>query len=403
MPLGKWRALGLEAAAALLLVLVLFSGFLVLLYLIFPSGTPLKELIQYSLEPRIVPGSKTVEATLVELTRDVRLRRGDSIAWGGARDGTQLFSQDAVQTFDRSAATIAFGARDRLVLGSNSLVVVTRLNAQADSGSSRSYRVQVEGELKGTLSSARRLQLEIAAAGHLAQVKRGGAARFAISRNDDNSASLAVYSGELRLAGLTELLVSANHGIVLRNGVPAGAVVPLAAPPGLLGPQPAEYRYRSLPPRVRLVWSGGPGLYHFQLAKAPGFGRPVVDQRLSDPEYLTTSLERGEYVWRVSRIEKGMEGSYSGTGRLLLRQSVQPPELSVEFPPVHGPAGPFVLTGRVAPGAKLFIEGKELAVKPSGAFSYQGVRQPGVNLIRVEALDPAGNASYASRIVYGRD
>jgi hypothetical protein len=48
------------------------------------------------------------------------------------------------------------------------------------------------------------------------------------------------------------------------------------------------------------------------------------------------------------------------------------------------------------------VDGVEIAAGEDGAFRYSGELKPGVNLIRVEALDQAGNASYASRIVYGR-
>ena len=195
----SWRELVLEAGGTLLLVLALFFIFLMLLYALFPSGTPLKELIQESMEPAAAQPERHPEATLSVLTHDVRFRRGNSIAWGGAREGMQLYSQDAVQTLDSSGATISFGERDQLALGSNSLAVVTRLNAKDESGP-RSYRVKVEGELRGNLSAARKLQLEFAAAGHLARLQPGGA-RFKVSPGDDNSAGIAVYSGELQIGG----------------------------------------------------------------------------------------------------------------------------------------------------------------------------------------------------------
>jgi len=392
----RWRGLALEAGGTLLLVLVLFCFFILLLYALFPSGTPLKELIKSSLEPA-APQEKHAEATLSTLTHDVRLRRGNSIAWGGASEGMQLFSQDAVQTFDRSGATISFGARDQLSLGSNSLVVVTRLNTQDEAGP-RSYRVQVEGELHGNLSAARKLQLEFAAAGHLARLKPG-AARFRVAPNDDNSASIAVYSGELQVGGVR---VPANYGLTLRQGVPAGTAVPLPPAPELSGPQPALYRYRLLPPRVRLSWSGEPGEYHFQLSRTPRFQRVLIDERLSAPEFVTGKLVAGDYFWRVSRLERGAEGAFSVTGRCRLEQQLRSPGLSVEFPPESAATGPYTLSGLAEPGSRVFVDGSEVAAGSTGAFAHQGRLQPGVNLIRVEAVDPAGNASYASRIVYGR-
>lgn len=395
----KLRLLVLEAGGTLLLVLALFCLFIVLLYAMFPNGTPLRELLEGSLDQPVNPSGRAVEATLAQLRRDVRFRRGNSIAWTGASEGMQLYSQDAVQTLDHSGATISFGAKDRLSIGSNSLVVVTRLNAQDEAGP-RSYRVHVEGELRGNLSATRKMQLELAAAGHLARLKPG-TARFRVAHNNDNSASLTVYSGEMELMDGSGVRIPANHAVVLRQGVPAGPARPLPGAPQLLGPQPALYPYRNLPPRIRLAWSGSPGEYHFQLDRSPRFERPLVDQRLSATEFRTVKLEQGSYFWRVSRVDDGREGPFSGTGRCEVQLLEQPPGLSVHFPPETAPPGPYTLTGEAEPGSKIFIDGLEVALT-GGRFAHQGVLKPGVNLIRVEALDRAGNASYASRVVYGR-
>ena len=371
----RWRDLVLEAGGTLLLVLALFWLFILLLYALFPSGTPLKELIQSSLEPAASQVGKRPEATLSTLSRDVRYRRGNSIAWGGASEGMQLFSLDAVQTFDRSGATISFGARDQLAVGSNSLVVVTRLNAKDEAGP-RSYRVQVEGELRGNLSAARKLKLEFAAAGHLARVKPG-AARFRVSPNDDNSASLAVYSGEVQVLGGAGVRVPANFGVRLRQGGQAGPAVPLPAAPQLSGPQPALYRFRLLPPRVRMAWSGAAGEYHFQLSREAFFRHPLVDERLPAPEFVTGKLGQGSYFWRVSRVEQGAEGAFSATGRCDLLQQLGAPELFVEFPPESAPAGPYTLSGRASPGSRIFVNGLETATGTEGGSRTRGSSGPG--------------------------
>ncbi|OGU05850.1 MAG: hypothetical protein A2075_05715 [Geobacteraceae bacterium GWC2_58_44] len=397
----RWGALAAESSGSLLLVLVVFWLFILFLYAVFPSGTPLKELMESRMEP--VPGRYAVErrpeATLVSLFRDVRFRRGNSVAWGGASQGMQLYSQDAVQTFDRSGAGISFGARDVISVGSNSLVVVTRLDAGGEAGS-RSYRVQVDGEVSGTLSAARKLRMEFAAAGHLARIVPG-AARFRVARNGDSSASLAMYAGEAQVAGRAGMVrVPANYGVTLRRGVPVGPAVPLPAAP-LLGADKALYRYRLLPPRVRFTWSGAAENYHFQLAKDARFQSCLIDEKLGGGEFVTGKLANGAYFWRVSGVEEGREGLFSRVGRCELVQVLKSPELQVSFPPERAPAGPCLLSGSMEPGTRVFVDGVEVASDQGGNFQRELRLKPGVNLIRVEALDPSGNASYASRIVYG--
>jgi hypothetical protein len=347
--LKELRVLSLEAGATLFIVLVLFCAFLVLLYAIFPSGSPLKELFEGALDPAAAHAARSPEATLAAVRRDVRYRRGSSIAWSGADAGLQLYSQDAVQTLDRSGATIAFGSRDRLALGSNSLVVVTRLDAGDEPGQ-RSYRVQVEGEVHGNLSATRKLQLEIAAAGHLARLNNG-AARFRLTPNDDNSASLAVYAGELQMQDGKGTRVPANYAVTLKQGAPVGMVLPLPPAPQILGPQPARYGYRLLPPQLRFSWSGTAGTYHFQLSRTPRFEAILVDQRVTGTEYRTDSLGKGHYCWRVSRLEEGREGPFSTTGRCQVEQVAHPPGLTVDFPSEQSAAGPFQLSGNAAPGS----------------------------------------------------
>jgi len=399
----KRRAFVFEALGSLLLVLILFCLFILFLYALFPSGTPLKELMESRMDPvqGRYAGVRRPEATLTTLYRDVRFRRGNSIVWGGAAAGMQLYSQDAIQTFDRSGAGISFGSSDRLQVGSNSLVVVTRLNTEDEAGP-RSYRVQVDGDVSATLSAARKLRMEVAAAGHLARIAPGGA-RFRVMRNGVDSASLAVYAGEARLQGRDGTVrVPANHGVTLRKGVAAGPALPLPGAPLLGGPEKTLYRYRLLPPRVRFTWSGPTGEYHFQLARDPRFKSCIVDERLSAAEFVTGKLDQGRYFWRVSRVEEGREGSFSRPGSCELLQVLTPPELRVAFPEQNAPAGPYLLAGSSEPGSRVFVNGVEVASDGAGEFRRDLQLKPGVNLIRVEALDPAGNASYASRIVYGK-
>ncbi|HBA88826.1 MAG TPA: hypothetical protein DCZ75_12845 [Geobacter sp.] len=398
----RWAFLAAEAVGSLLLVLALFWLFILFLYALFPSGTPLKELMQSrtdQLPARDAAGNRP-EAALKLLVRDVRFRRGNSVAWGGAREGMLLYSHDAVQTFDRSEATITFSPSDLIQVGSNSLVLVTRLNENVETGP-RSYRVQVDGELRGTLSASKTLRMELATAGHLARIVPG-AAKFRITPNGDDGSSLAVYGGEARVLGKHGVVrVPASYGITLRNGVSPGPAVPLPSPPPLKDDK-LIYRYRLLPPKIRFAWGGEAGQYHFQLAREPGFKRPLLDKNCPTPHLDAGTLEAGEYFWRVSRIEEGREGAFSRVGRCRLLQLLKPPQLRIDAAGEQLPAGAFRLTGSAEPGSRTFVNGVEVAGDQEGKFSHELQLKPGVNLVRVEALDAAGNASYASRVLYGR-
>jgi hypothetical protein len=401
--LRRWGAVAAEACGSLLLVLVLYWLFMLFLYGIFPSGTPLRDLMESPLEPGISrsAGERHADATLSQLLRDVRFRRGNSIAWGGAAAGMPLYSQDAVQTFDRSGARIAFSSKDNLEVGSNSLIVVARTD-DADEAGPKSYRVKVDGELRGDLSAARKLKMEFEAAGHVARIA-SGTARFRVSRTGSNSSSLAVYSGYAEVLEDGRVIhVPARYGVALKKGTTVGPPVPIPAAPELREGDGATLRYRLLPPKLRFSWSGARGDYHFQLSRERGFKNCEIDQRVSDPEIAIGKLGHGSYYWRVSRIAHGVEGYSSRTGECRLQQLLGPPQLKVTFPDKSVAAASYLLSGSAEPGSRVFVDGAEVEVGAAGSFSREVPLKPGVNLIRVEALDSAGNASYASRIVYRR-
>lgn len=394
-------ALALETAASLFLVLLLYWLFMTFLYALFPSGTSVKELLQTrtDLLPSRDAAGRSPEAALKSLVRDVRFRRGNSVAWGDAREGLLLYNHDAVQTFDRSGVTISFATADYLALGSNSMVVVTRIDGRA-TGGPKTYRVQVEGDLRGNLSASREVKMELATAGHLARLVPGKA-RFRVTPGGEEAASLAVYEGEARVQGHDGIIrVPSLYGITLRRGVPAGPAVPLPVAPGVRE-EKLIYRYRLLPPKVRFTWNGGPGPYHFQLSRDPRFANPVLDRMVDDPELVCGTLEAGSYYWRVSRVQEGREGLFSSTGLCELKQLLKAPGLTVQFPPKSAASGPFRLAGSAEPGSRVYVNGLEVATEADGAFDHELELKAGVNLIRVEAVDPAGNASYASQVVHG--
>lgn len=244
--------------------------------------------------------------------------------------------------------------------------------------------------------------MEFAAAGHLARLAPG-TARFRFARAGKNGQSLAVYAGEVRVEGEGRVVrVPANFGLTLRNGVAVGTAVPLPAAPILGEGEREPYRYRLLPPRVRFTWSGGAGEYHLQLAREEQFATPLFDEKLRAPEFVTGKLVEGSYFWRVSRVEEGREGAFSRVGRCRLQQVLTAPQLEVGFPAENPAAGEYTLSGRSEPGARVYVDGVPVATEQSGRFARHLRLNPGVNLIRVEAVDATGNASYASRIVYGR-
>lgn len=401
--LKKVAALSAETCVTLLLVVGAYLLVMFLLNTLFPLGTPLKEWMgrpDTRLHGRGAadPG---IDAVLSELVREVRFRRGNSVAWGGAEEGMPLFNHDAVQTLDRAGARISFGDKNRLELGSNSMVLVERVKKQESAGTRR-YRVRVQGDIQGSLVSSPKLKLELETAGHVALIGER-AVEFRVVTEGVDSSSISIFSGEAELLGPGKtLVITANQGVSLKKGSPAAGPYPLPLPPELEGCRNGAFSYRILPPRLRFTWKGPAGEYRFQLSRWSHFADKVFDVKVNSTLFTTTELQKGSYYWRVSRIEEGRQGRFSAVGRLEIMQRLNPPPLYVLFPEGESPVGAFLLKGSTEPGSRVFLDGQEIPTGYSGEFEREVTLLPGVNLIRLEALDQAGNASYRSRVVYGK-
>src|SRR5664279_2416715 len=95
-----------EAAGAILLALLCFVGFLLILKLLFPSGTSLSEMTKGA-EPRQTTSARRYTqgeqiepfaAKLVRYNSTVKAKVSGEVAWSDVREGMSLYNSDAVQT-----------------------------------------------------------------------------------------------------------------------------------------------------------------------------------------------------------------------------------------------------------------------------------------------------------------
>jgi len=155
-----------EVLLALGLVLASFLAFMGILSMSFPQGTSLVDLMRSAEsaagEDRGAAagrgpeeegrGDGTAVAMLSRIRRDVKDRAADAIAWAPSREGMPLGDRHAVQTFDRSAATITFSEGSELALQENSLVILKKAEALSPRNRRLASLIVVDGELRGTLA-----------------------------------------------------------------------------------------------------------------------------------------------------------------------------------------------------------------------------------------------------------
>src|SRR6266481_5777465 len=201
----------LETILALILVLGFFSAFLSILNTVFPSGPGLRDLMRSGTSMTTVPGESP----------------GAPPGAGGALQIaahlTAMRDRDAIQTLDRSNATIAFDDSNYLDMGQNSLVIIQRLEEDPALKERRSFLVMVEGDLRGRIAGARDsvVRLEVATPGAVTRLQRapasGGELKFKISVHPDRSSTIAVYEGSADVMARGQIVhVGANQATVVR-------------------------------------------------------------------------------------------------------------------------------------------------------------------------------------------
>ena len=405
-----------------MLAILCFMVFLWLLKLLFPSGTPLSEIMK-GREPR--QGKDAVEnaqgeqqqlepfaARLSRYVNIVKTKRSGDVAWSNVREGMPLYNSDAVQTANQSSAVIAFDSANSLEMLSNSLVIVKSLTNDKLRNERKSVLLVIDGALRGRLSGAaqKNVQVEMALPTGTVRVQSkksaDGSVDFTVRVNPDKSSTVTVQHGiaEVTAQGKT-VRVGANLSTTVNlSGAPT-TPRGLPAPPLPLSPiTGTSFVYRELPPKVTFNWRGAAHLHNFrlQLASDAEFKQVVVDERLDRSGYSHGNLQQGEYYWKVSAIDGWTEGKTSPVRRFRLVQDLEPPRLEVQFSPPIVEDDRYLLKGTTEEGAELFINKKPVSVGSGGNFSQLLQFERGVNVVTVEAVDAAGNITYKTHKVISR-
>jgi hypothetical protein len=419
-----------EGIFAVLLVLVFFSIFLFMLYILFPSGAGLKTIIAYQGPPTSTglqeQGSRELllahgeydsdltsqkdAAAVLSLTRNtVKSKSSEAIAWKTAKEGKNLYDRDAVQTLDRSSAVVKFDENSAIDMGANSLLIIKRLDQDPLFREKRSFMVLVDGDLRGKLAKSDKnsIYLEVDTPGAKMRMQSGpmaeGPVDFKISVNPDKSSTIAVYQGvaEIMAQGKT-VFVEANQSTVVALDQAPLAPVNLLGPVKLKSPSDTDlYYYRNLPPKVQFAWQSQPvaNSYHFVMARDNSFKDIIADEQFSLANFTHGNLIKGTYFWKVSGFDKTIEGFFSETRRFQIIQDKKPPTLNVKFPPKTVYRGRYTLRGETEPGSRVFVGGKPVKTTKTGKFKFNLKLQPGINVIVVEAIDSVNNVVYRSQRV----
>ena len=416
-------ARGGEAMLAVVLALGFFLCFMGLLSFVFPTGTSLADLMRSegllgdgpagagSLLDLEHPGGgvESAVAVLSSVRRQVKDRPADAVAWSEARPGRRLGSHHAVQTAERSQATIRFGESSEMILDENSLVIVKGSDLVPSENRRRASLIVLGGTLRARVAAGgtETLTLEVeagTAAVHLrTDAPPGKAADFTVQVNDDRSSTFSVFAGGARVvSGRGTTAIAPNQSVTIGPQGLIGPVLLLPPAPEPIAPPPGSSQlYPSSRARVAFRWSAPEGADGWRLAVARdlGFRDLVADERVAEPAFTLGNLRAGRYYWRVRSVRGELEGPDGPIRDFTLHQDRRPPALTVNFPAGVAHRREIVLSGMTEPGTRVFVGDEEVRVDAAGRFTHTLKLKRGVNIVVVQAQDDIGNITYRSGVV----
>jgi hypothetical protein len=127
-----------------------------------------------------------------------------------------------------------------------------------------------------------------------------------------------------------------------------------------------------------------------------------MDERVGETTLAVRNLQPGAYYWRVRAQDgDGFEGAYSAVRSVRATYDDAPPPLAILSPPEMfvSPSPQVEVKGRTDSDARVKVNGQRVEVASDGTFATRLPLKEGVNLVTVEAVDPAGNAEYGKRLI----
>ena len=354
-------------------------------------------------------------ATLVGVERTVKAKRASDLSWEDAQRQMPLYENDAVRTFEKSAATIAFGPDDLLDVDQNALVII-KPRPQGGDDSEISLALLSSDFLDGLASkpapeqakaiqaAAARRSLTIAPAG--GGHKAGEKTRIALRTLPDKSTSVAALAGSLKITGPKGDAVVLKEKMVTKiteSGVLQPRLLP-GSPEPLFPADGATYGFQRKAPRVELKWRPADRgrSYRLVVATDSKFQRIFADEKVDGTALTVQIRQPGTYYWRVrAQDADGFAGPYSAVRSVKADYDDTPPALSILSPPEMfvAPAPNVELRGRTERDARVKVNGQRATVAADGSFTFPLALKEGVNLVTVEAIDTAGNSEYGKRLI----
>jgi len=418
----------LEAFVIVFLVLCLFLLLLRLFDFMFPNGTSIKDVVTESQVFRMSGAAKdkqyTVElggestdsesnypvvANIQSLKNVVKNKPANAIAWETAKKGLSLRNRDAVQTYTKASATIAFSNTDTLILDSNSMIIINKINVDAVRQERQARIILTTGRLRSRIRASReyRKRVEVETGNIVTTVKNASTKQttdFEVKVNPDQSSTITILAGEASVSSQGKSVsIKQNQAVTVTPGKPIPK--PVYQPASVRTVTPKDntlYNYHTVPRQVALSWAplAEADSYDVIIAQDPDFRTVITNERIDRTTFSHNKLTEGTYYWKVRANIGWVEGVFSKTKVIKVVKEREPPKMKVNYPPATIAKPEYEMTGTTgADVSRIIINDVPVDVSPTGEFRHKVALKKGANIIVVESIDNEGNVKYETKMI----
>lgn len=328
---------------------------------------------------------------LTYIRRDVFTKSPDKNDFIRATINQDLFHLYRVLTRKKSNANVTFQDLSKINLRPQSLMIMySTLIRELSLPRKKNIRLSTGGlrtklkKLKGGL------QVETPSC-----LINSNSVEILVGIDEKKMSALSVFDGKSEVKAQGEKVeVPGGYGTIVEMGKPPEQPEPLPKAPQLMKPVEAGFILTGKPGitemPVRFSWLRVEDKYHLQVAEDPEFEHIIEDINISD-NTAALSFGKGTYYWRVAAIDKrGIEGySSQSSFEIVERTSELPLTVTPEPRNITETARQrFPISGKTAPGAQVFMNGRPVQTKDNGEFSRSISLSRGWNHIKVRAFHP---------------
>ncbi len=352
---------------------------------------------------RLVNDGEGGIAWFVNVEGDVQYRRGESGRWIRAVARDFVYDGYYVRSASNASAELYFHYDEtRFTIRPGTFFKVSSREAleQGNLGFMEYGYVDLDTSQTSSGVSTRYSEITVASNTRASvDVNKSGESRIVVETGE---AAVRSGDGTTRRVGERQQLEG--------RGSSLGDVKTLPGAPALAAPPDNFNIDIDVTRRVTLEWQPAPDAvtYALQVSRSRLFGESVIDAQNRPETTATLGLRAiGSYVWRVAAIDaKGARGPWSEPRKfrvesfrgLALDRDDTPPPLDVNVL-MNGRIA--ILRGETEPGARVELDGRPVRVGADGSIqTSETLAGSGRTIIRLRAIDQAGNAQEVKKIVF---